>query len=347
MRVSFRFLALGAFLLGLLAEPVSAGVWNVGRNPEDCDPPCNFHDDSPGAEAGGGVERAMSSPSVIPGDSVRVWPGTYPIKFAMKSGVTLFSKDGPEITTLGTASSQEPLILMSACNAATVIDGFTIVWDSQTTGTGGCIAAYVSDAVVKNNIFRDSQASFGTGIYMQFCDLLVENNLFLNNFCATGGGVVAVTGGAPVVRNNTFYGSDAPFGFEGAAFFASGSAPVFEKNIVMNSTGGTSVFCVGSVGGQVSCNLFHDNPLGATGGTCVDSTGASGNFNADPLFCNVVGSDFGVCLDSPALTGACGVIGYTPPTGTCPNCGPVSAGAGVETVSWGRVKAQFRHPAGR
>jgi hypothetical protein len=271
-------------------------------------------------------------------------PSNYPIRFTMKSGVYLFSKDGPEVTILGTASAQEPLCLMVACNAATGIDGFTMVWDSQTTGTGGCIAAYVSDTTVRNNIFKDSQASIGAGIYMQFCDMTVENNVFRNNFCATGGGVVAATGGAPTIRNNTFIQSRAPFGFEGAAFFASGSSANFERNIVADSEGGAAIFCVGSNDGFVGCNMFWNNPLGAFAGTCVDSTGASGNVNADPLLCNPAAGNFGVCMDSPALTGACGVIGYTPPLGNCAPCAPVSASALVETMSWGSVKARYRTP---
>jgi hypothetical protein len=74
----------------------------------------------------------------------------------------------------------------------------------------------------------------------------------------------------------------------------------------------------------------------------VDSVGASGNRNADPLLCDPLTGVAGVCLDSPALGGDCGVTGFTPPGGNCTECGPVSAGSGIETRSWGLVKADYR-----
>lgn len=215
---------LGA-LLGPGAGSASAEPWRVSRHVDDCDPPCHFHDltlETP--DPGGGVRYAMESPSVLSGDSVEVWPGVYLAPFAMESDVILFSREGPGVTVLGTASSgTQALCEMVACGPGTVIDGFTFVWDHQTTGIGGGLAAYASGGTVRNNVFRDSQASFGSGVYLQFCDLTLENNVFANNSCASGGGVLAVTAGQPIIRNNTFVGSVAPFGFEGAAYYASGS----------------------------------------------------------------------------------------------------------------------------
>jgi len=329
-------------LILILIRPADAGTWRVGRLQSDCPGGCQFYDNPPGVPAGGGIAAAMASPSVVAGDTVRVWPGTYGIRFTMKSNVKLISDQGPTVTNLQGVAGQEPMCVLSGTGTSTLISGFTIKWNAQPTGVGGGIAAFVASGTVRNNIFRECIAGIGSGVYLQFADLVVEDNLFLNNRCDGGGGVVAATGGSPVIRNNTFYGSIAPFGYQGAAFYASGSGFTFEKNVVTASMGGTAVYCAGVNTGTLSCNLVWDNEMGAFGGTCVDSTGTSGNISADPLLCNPAGGDFGMCSDSPALSAACGPIGYASPGGNCAPCGPNPVAAGLETASWGTIKARYR-----
>jgi len=164
----------------------------------------------------------------------------------------------------------------------------------------------------------------------------------VNNRCDGGGGVIAVTGGSPIIRNNTIYGSIAPFGFQGAALYASGSQLTFERNLIAGSTGGTAVYCAGTNDPQIACNLLWHNVMGSFGGSCSDSTGASGNISVDPHFCSVGALDFGVCSDSPAATSACGPIGYASPTGNCAACGAVPVPQFVESMTWGSVKAGYR-----
>ncbi|GJM43809.1 MAG: hypothetical protein DHS20C21_06510 [Gemmatimonadota bacterium] len=334
------------WLLALLALVVpgesQAGTWKIGRNQQDCPGGCSFYDGHPQVQFnGGGITAAMLSASVVAGDTVRVWPGTYNQRFTMKSSIVLVSDQGPATTILAGAAGQEPLCLMVNTGPLTTIDGFTIRWDAQTTGTGGGIGAYVASGTIRNNIFRNCQAALGSGAYMQFCDLTVENNLFVNNTCHSGGGVLAVAGGTPTIRNNTLVGSIAPLGLHGAAVFASGASMTFENNIITGSVGGTAVYCANMGGGTFGCNDVWGNLDGAFGGSCVDSVGASGNVSLDPLFCNPGASDYGMCVDSPAVTGPCGVIGYQPTTGNCPACFPTPV-AELEFLSWGKVKSRYR-----
>lgn len=347
-----RSLRLTPVALVLAAAATDAGTWTVGRLASDCDCPpqnpncCNFHDNSIGAEVGGGIELALKSPSVIPGDTVLVWPGSlsggYTIKFTMKSGVTLLAKGYPDSTVViqGFAGG-EPAIRMTACSEVTEISGFTISWDAGSTALGGGLSAYVSSGKIRNNTFSGCRGGVGAAVYLQTSQLELENNLFVDNECLTGGGVLAISGGMPLIRNNTFSGSLATFGAEGSAIYATGSDFLFLNNVVHDSQGASAIFCGGLNSPTLSCNLFFDNQLGGFGGQCPDSTGTSGNFIADPLFCSAPPDPFAFCADSPALIGPCGAIGFQSPYGTCAPCATGIA-ATLRSESWGRIKAGYR-----
>ncbi len=331
-------IALAAGLLPLLGSPVQAGSWRVGCLQTDCDPPCNFFGPS-------GIADCMVSLDVLPGDTVTVWPSLscdYNSAVTIKTGILLRSFAGPEQTVLRGSAAGTPAIFFVGTNPGTRVEGFTFTWDAGENSLGGGVGAYVASGVLRNNWFVSSAASVGSAIYLQSSDLLVENNLFLTNNTTAGGGAVAISGGDPVLRNNTFTGNFSPFGYEGAALYAAGSDFTFDRNIVHGSMGAPAVFCGGGNLPSLSCNIFWANQLGAFAGQCADSVGTSGNIAADPLFCNAAGLDFGFCADSPALTGACGAIGYASPTGNCGPCMPTHVAVTLESMPWGRVKSLYR-----
>ena len=284
----------------------------------------------------------MIDTRVVPGDTVLVWPGDYGVRFLMKSGVVLRSAQGPEFTRILGAGGADPAITFIACSPSTAVEGFTFIWDGGPSSFGGAIGVFVSEGTIRDNFIRDSTAGIGSGLYLQSSTVTVENNLFFSNDTQSGAGVVAISGGAPVLRGNTFFGSTIPFGLQGADIYAVGTDFTLDRNILANSRGGPAIFCDGSNNPVVTCNMFWDNEFGAFAGSCVDSTGASGNQSADPLFCDPSTLEFGFCLDSPALSGPCGVVGYVAPTGNCPACASTPVGASLVGTSWGRVKARYR-----
>ncbi|UCB52178.1 MAG: right-handed parallel beta-helix repeat-containing protein [Candidatus Zixiibacteriota bacterium] len=313
MRTFARFTLLAAAVL-LASSSALSGTWTVGRGRNDCDGPCNFHDESIGGEIGGGIERAMVNPFVVPGDTVLVFPcrsdtlcapsdslsGGYTIRFNMKSGVVLKSKAGPDSTVICGSAGSESAITMTLTSANTIIDGFTISWDSQNTGLGGAIACLGASGTIRNCVFRNCFAGSGAAIYAQNSDVLVSNNVFIDNECAAGAGTIAVSTGAPTIRNNTFFGSVAPFGTDSSVLYASGSAHKFVRNIIVGSRGAPAIFCGGTNDADsTACNIFWDNDQGPAAGGCVDSTGTSENIAADPLFCDPTPTDL------PSLAGIC------------------------------------------
>jgi hypothetical protein len=291
----------------------------------------------------------MASVSVVSGDTVLVWPGSLPggyvLRTDVKSGVVLMAQGYPDsVVVIQGAAGVEPALRLIGTSELTEVVGFHITWDSGLTlGQGGGISGFVASGTIRDNVFLDCVAGAGAGVYMQASSLIVENNLFVNNRCGAGAGVIAASGGTPIIRNNTFAGSVAPFGLEGSVMYGIGSDFTFENNIVYGSQGAAAVYCGGGNNPIVGCNLFYNNELGAFSGQCPDSTGASGNSVANPLFCNPPTLNYGLCVDSPALARpACGPIGYTSPFGNCAACQPTSASASVQNLSWGRVKGTYR-----
>jgi len=331
-----------AMLALLVTVPAEAGTWKVGRNQTDCPGGCNFHDGTLGGGPGEGIYSAMVSASVLPGDTVRVWPGEYGKRFDMKSGVTLVSQSGPEVTIIRGAAGAAPAATFAGTNSATVIDGFTFRWSGGPPSFGGGLGIFAAEGTIKNNIFRRCTAGLGSAIYLQSAYVTVQNNVFTRNETQSGGGTVSISGGAPILRSNTFYANAIPFGYEGVDIYSVGSDFVLERNIIADSQGGAGIFCAGEQSATIGCNIVWNVQFGAFGGTCGDMQGIDGNVTANPLLCDPVVFDFGVCTDSPALNGPCGVIGYLSPGGNCPPCAPTPVSQFLEPLSWGRVKARYQ-----
>jgi len=348
----WRFVCL-VIAVGMICwSTARAGTWKVGRDPFDCPGGCDFSDSTTGAKVGGGIERAMVSPSVFLQDTVLVYPRPLPfgapcdpseafsIMFDMKSGVVLKAAYGPGTVCIAGGAEVDAGLTFSNTSETTIADGLQFKWDSTYRGVGGGVACFTASGVVKNCIFEGCAAGTGAGVYEFMSDVRVENNLFVDNLCIAGGGVVALSSSPAIVANNTFHRNAAPFGFQGAAFYASDSGHHLHKNIISECIGASAFYCAGSNPGIVTCNLFWNNPIGVGGGTCADQVGTDGNQSSDPGFCNADLGDFNVCAKSPALVGPCGVIGYTPPEGSpCPDCPEPDS---VEPLSWGRVKALYR-----
>ena len=210
-----RLLMAGAVVALLTAAAADAATWKVGRDPNGCDGPCAFHDFNTGDEnqLGFGIEGAFAATSTVPGDTILVYPGDYVRRVIMKSDVVLTSAEGPANTRIVGATGTDPGLFLVDGGFGTVVDGFTITWD--TNGTGGGIAWYVSSGEIKNNVFDTCDAVIGAAIYLQSCDVTVRDNLFLNCVTTGGGGTISVSGGSPTIEGNTFVGNSAPFGFQG------------------------------------------------------------------------------------------------------------------------------------
>ena len=343
-----RFAALGALIaltvgLWLAGTAADAATWKVGRAFNSCDGPCNFDDTTPGVEPGEAIAYAAAVGVVQPGDTIEVWPGDYLHSVPMASGAVLTSHAGLGTVRIVGASQTEPGISMVGCNELTVVEEMVITWGSNVNVGGGLIAV-ASSGTVQNCIFRNCRGSTGAAVFQTVSNVRLENNVFIDCVSTSGGGTIALSTATPTIVNNTFSGCIVPFGSEGAAVYSIGADFEFDRNIVIGSNGGAAVYCQATASPSFTCNIFWDNEFGAFSATCSDSSGGSGNQTVDPLICDVAGEQFGLCVDSPALNGPCGLVGYAFPGGNCPPCGVAATGvqAAIQSRSWGSVKALYR-----
>lgn len=178
----------------------------------------------------------------------------------------------------------------------TVIES-NVIGENGTTGQGGAIAAYNTDAMI------------------------IAQNLFYGNFAAYGAGAIAIL--APeesqgpffgLIQNNTFVGNTISEANQQGSRSASqiyleGNLGQYEftDNIVLGADANPAFVC-GTTYNYLSAtplvidhNDIYNSEGPAYGGACPDQTGQYGNISADPLFKNATGNDYHLLRGSPAI----------------------------------------------
>lgn len=271
-------------------------------------------------------------------DTVLVGPGTYEEMITISERVILVAENGPGVTTIQAPFFQKAMILENDA----IVDGFTFTGGASFGGyPAGYGAAMFIEGVsptVKNCVFTtniagnaggavfalggtprfeacvfDSNLTQGDGAAIALQNpngAIITGNVFFDGEAESEGGAVHVQGGSASITNNTFAQNLA--GEAGGAVFVTSSATVdFSNNIVAGndapSAGG--VRCTAST--TLACNDFWNN-----GEDTVDCAAGTGDFAADPDFCDAAADDYRIPLDSPCApdqTGGCGLVGALDP----------------------------------
>ncbi|MCX5800128.1 MAG: right-handed parallel beta-helix repeat-containing protein [Candidatus Eisenbacteria bacterium] len=175
-----------------------------------------------------------------------------------------------------------------------------------------------SSPVVRRNIMRDG--SIGIGCFASSQATIYENLIVNGTNIA-----VAIDHSSPTIRNNTIVANR-----DGISFFY--ASPVLENNIIVGSRWGIYNSMSSPSSPILRCNDVWNNSRG----NYYSCTPGSGDFSADPLFCNPGVRDYHINLNSqcsPANSGGCGLVGAF---GI--GCGPTS----IQETTWGKIKALFR-----
>jgi len=162
----------------------------------------------------------------------------------------------------------------------------------------------------------------GGGIYAEIAEIDLYGCTITGNSApgadSDGGGILLFSTGAATIENCTIADNGTVTGRGGgiSCWFAN---PVIKNTIIASNGPGQGLSCVGGTGiPQVICTDLWGNADGD--GICgVDSTG---NFSANPLFCDLAGGDFTLDEASPCLGGPCGQVGAHG-AGTCTTGAPV------------------------
>lgn len=305
--------------------------------------------------------------SAAAGDTVLVACGTY-----YESGIyvdfsmTLLSESGEAQCVTIDAQENNTVLILHDCDSTTVVKGFTLAHGSPTGSppgdAGGMIVLFSSPRVV-NCAFRDNDGGYGGGAYCGPSAPSFINCLFADNFAGYGSaihcssadatitgctfisneaaeGTVYCVGCAPVITGCTFYGNSAEYG--GGVFCSANSALLMENTIVAYNTLGGAVVCEDDTATpSLYCCDIYLNTGGDWVGCVAEQSTTSGNFFADPLFCDTASTDLSLEACSPCLPGnhpqgydCGGVVGAY---GQGCSCGTVT-----EPATWGGIKNLFR-----
>jgi len=206
---------------------VAAAFWFVISEFFLCVTPCKAAKVIP-------VNRNESIQSVLDsaasGDTVMVFPGTYFENVRLKKGVTLKSKEGPEVTFINGSNESAPVITMAADST---LNGFSILGRKvpggkpQNTDTGhdaegkGAISCINVSGTITNNIIRNNQTSGISISGEQASPMVSGNQVFLNK----GSGIGCDKKSSPTITENDIHENDmAGIGIQ------NGSAPLVVDN---------------------------------------------------------------------------------------------------------------------
>jgi len=188
------------------------------------------------------------------------------------------------------------------------VEGCTFRGNSQ--GSFGCVS---SELVVRDCVFVENDGEGrGTAMYFEDCSPAVEWCTFARDFAGDGGsGVGCFNNASPTIRFCTFYA------MRGSVIRGeSNSFPTLERTIIAAADSGQAVECDGTSGATLTCCDLHGNAGGDWVGCIADQYGVSGNFSADPLFCDASHDNFTLAVASPCAPeqspGGCDLIGAWP-----------------------------------
>lgn len=217
-----------------------------------------------------------------------------------------------------------------------LLQGFTIRGGFADRG-GAVLCDGPATFAVEHLILRENGAQAGGGaLQVGGVELRVEECRFIDNQAPRGGAIVVELGGASLSRcefagNASAQGGalhasaahvtldhctlHASAGVSGAVLAGTGAVVTAANTILTGTTAGGAVTCVGGGTVSFSCSDLWGNEGGDWTGCIESQAGTSGNFSADPMYCDSAGDDFHLDLNSPcapAQNPGCWQVGANP-----------------------------------
>jgi predicted outer membrane repeat protein len=176
----------------------------------------------------------------------------------------------------------------------------------------------------------------------------INNRIEAYGWEGGGGGLAVWNWGSPYVptlaiANCTFFGNgtyESSFAGGALAIIGSANTTLYNTVIALNDSGG-AIYCEEPYAPTLTCCDIYGNVGGDWVGGIADQYGLSGNFSADPRFCDVSNGDVSLEACSPCVEG-------NHPEGY--SCGADIGALGIgcecstttEPTTWGAVKAMYR-----
>lgn len=216
--------------------------------------------------------------------------------------------------------------------------------ENETTHTGGAVYTEESIWLRQCSFLRNRAGTIlveagGGAIYALTSAPRIERCVFIGNMVwnALGGkgGAVFAYSSSVEISHCTFYANAA--NESGAALYAVwGDRPSVDHCIFAGNTGTYVIACAGGADVDISCSDVFGNPEGDWESCVAGQSGLSGNFSADPLFCDPASGNLSLSAGSPCLPG------YHPEGDDCFLIGALDLACGEPTatraLTWGLLK---------
>jgi predicted outer membrane repeat protein len=211
-----------------------------------------------------------------------------------------FHSNSASVTTSGIlamGSARGGAIFMSYCDSVAELSGCTFSsnlveeFDDYIGSGGGAVYCYRSTPNITSCVFHENSAQYGGGaIKGEAAEVTLTSCTLAQNSAEMGAGIWGKTNAGV------------------------GSVITLNRTIISFSQIGAAVACTGSTALANCCDVYG-NAGGDWVNCLVGEEGVSGNFAADPLFCDLETGDLTLAANSPCLPGNhpdgadCGVIG--------------------------------------
>lgn len=273
------------------------------------------------------------------GDTVLVSPGTYYENLDFKGKtITVKSVAGPQTTIVDGQHKGAVVNFSNGEGPDSVIEGFTLQHGFSSWGSGislfvtsprivgnliqyndedigywgAGIGGWSSSPVIEKNVFRyntgDSQYLTGVIAFVNDSSPLVDDNLFVSNYCRAID-MTLPTGNLPLVINNTIVGN--PVGIHVDARVNTTGQLYFNNILYGNSVGLEVVF-----GSSQNYPTWGYNLV--AGGVDYEGipnqTGLNGNISADPMFADATNWDYHLLAGSPCIDAGDNALPVLPTT---------------------------------
>jgi predicted outer membrane repeat protein len=256
------------------------------------------------------INGTVDGDTVLVSDNTYTGPQNRNLDFKGKN-ILLKSENGPQVTIIDCEESGRGFRFHNGEDTTAVVDGFTITRGSGGDGSG--LYCHWSFPTIRNCVFIGNLQPGGEGgaVRIDGCFAKFVHCAFINNYSYSRGGAVSCTQNYQPSSfiNCTFSGNKAG---RGGAISCDDAWPIMENCLIAFGTGGGAVY--GSHPDDtpvLKCCDIYCNAGGDWVGNIADQGGMSGNFSADPLFCDTSTADFHLLYDSPCQpqNNKCGLVG--------------------------------------
>lgn len=257
------------------------------------------------------IEEALAL--AVPGDTVRVAPGSYVGSFEMTGpDVWLLGAEGPEVTRLIGPSTGTRVVNIVNSVGLRGVEGFTLATGRYAIqARGGAVVVrncriedvergieiHADTLVVEDTRFRRTTrqaVDVGTGTLVRF-----RRNVFARCAPRSGPVVLLEDGVTGKIESSTFFGNVV----DGGAAVHVPAGVELERTIIAFTEGGAGLSAAEGAFVAASENCLFANETGATTFPIPSSSGWKNNFSADPRFCRPEAYTFTLADDSPCLDG--------------------------------------------